>query len=198
MHRRQFLALAGSAAGLLAGCLGGAADPDAAAESPTATSPAPPSDDSASETDDRSPTAGGTASPSGERASTEFSDGPKSEPARPDELTAERVAAYVRTYEYRYVYNTLWYDESSEVTLECEEPVVSKTDEGYRARITCTGYSNTGGAVADATETATVLHADYFTREWVYLVTETETIRRRPDRVDAETESPPPSKTNGG
>lgn len=36
-----------------------------------------------------------------------FPAGPKSEPERPGELTAETAAAFAKTYEYRYSYNDL-------------------------------------------------------------------------------------------
>lgn len=170
--RRRLLELGPSLA-LVAGCLdrsvesGPTDSPDQPSGSPTPTT--------GTATPTRSPT--GTSLPD---ESVEFPDGPKERPEKPDDLTAASVREYARTHEYNFVYNRLYYDESTDVELSCEVMWVERPEDFYRVRVSCTGYSNTGGSKPNSTETATVVHADWFTQEFVYLVDEDSTIRRRP------------------
>lgn len=110
-------------------------------------------------------------------------EGPKVAPERPAELTAETVRRYAHTFEYRYVYNALWYDEYSDVTADCEVDTVERVDVGWQAIVTCTAYSNTGGPT-DGTASPTELHADWFTQSFTYLIDENSTVRR--EGTDAE------------
>lgn len=99
--------------------------------------------------------------------------GPKDQALIPESLTESSVREFVHTTEYRYVYNTLWYDDSSEVHVDCEVDSVAHEANGWRAVVTCTAYSNTGGDPREnGTGTSTVVHADYFTQTYVYWVTE--------------------------
>lgn len=133
-----------------------------------------------------SPTATATPFPSG---STTLPDGPKTAPERPDTLTESAVREYVRTYEYRYAYNALWYSEHSDVNLECSVDAVHERASGYAATVSCTGYSNTGGDT-EGTQTATELHADWFTQTYTYLVDGDTTRRLDPDAVESPTGAP--------
>jgi hypothetical protein len=97
-----------------------------------------------------------------------FPDGPKEPPARPSTLNASSVHEYVRTYEYRYAYNSLWVNEYTDVSLDCRVDDVSERSWGYEAVVTCTGHSDT-----DVPENATATpgpHADWFTRTYRYRV----------------------------
>lgn len=130
---------------------------------------------------DRSPTGTGTPgwqTPLPDRR-VSLPDGPKDPPDHPDELTAETVRTYVRTYERRYAYNSLWYGETSAVNLDCEVRSVAAVGTGYEAVVACTGYSNTGGSAPNATATGTVLHADWGTQVFRYLVDEDAAVRER-------------------
>lgn len=133
---------------VLAGCLGPAGAPTAT-EGPTTT-----------ET---------TSSPPDGRVS--LPDGPKERPPHPEELTHETVADYVRTYERRFAYNSLWYGETSDVLLDCEVDDVEERGGNWRVVVSCTGYSNTGGG-ENGTATATEIHADWGTQTYVYRVGE--------------------------
>ncbi len=109
-----------------------------------------------------------------------FADGPKSEPDRPAELTESAVVEYVRTFEYRRVYNSLWMGEGTEMDLDCETHDVTSVEGGYDVLVSCTGYSNSGGdSDGDSTATPTVVHADWFTQYFVYRATDDSTERRR-------------------
>ncbi|WP_255149877.1 hypothetical protein [Halorarius halobius] len=129
-----------SVALLTAGCVGG---PVGSADQPTATT-----------------FPGGT---------TELPDGPKERPDRPETLNESSVGEYVKTFEYRYAYNSLHYSEHSEVHVECEVDSVEQRASGYAATVTCYGYSNTGGD-ADGTASPTVLHADWGSQTFTYHV----------------------------
>ena len=168
--RRRFLALAlGASLALPAGCI---AD---SGESPRSGSSDPPTEPATeSPTDERTPRP--TTLPP---TTVAFPVGPKERPEKPDDLTAESVREYVRTHEYNLAYNRLWHNEYSEVDLTCEVVGVERPGDFYRVQVSCTGSSNTGGERGN--ETATVVHADWFTQEFVYLVDEDATIRRRPD-----------------
>lgn len=87
---------------------------------------------------------------------------------------------YVRAFEYRYAYNSLWVNEYTEVTLECTVRSVNRTGYGYEAVVTCTGYSNT-----ELPENATgtpAPHADWFTQTYRYRVDGNATLRDRVER----------------
>ena len=105
-------------------------------------------------------------------------DGPKARPDRPDSLTLETARTYAREFEYRYVYNSLWYGESTDVTLSCEVVDARAVDVGYEVVVSCTGYSNTNND-SDGNATATMVHADYFTQVYTYLLDEDSVVRRR-------------------
>lgn len=110
----------------------------------------------------------------------EYPDGPKEAPERPEPLTESSVRDYVRTAEYRYAYNSLWYSEYTDVTLDCRVDSVTETAWGYESVVTCTGYSTTDPP-ANATGTAAP-HADWFTQSFRYRVSENATHR---DQVEA-------------
>jgi len=107
---------------------------------------------------------------------TELPDGPAELPERPAKLNATSASSYVRTVEYRYAYNALWYDDSSDVSLECETESVERARDGYRVTVGCHGYSNTGDDSA-GTATATAVHADWGERSFTYYVDEDTTLR---------------------
>ena len=118
--------------------------------------------------------------------SVDFPDGPKDRPDRPSTLNASTVREYVRTYEYRYAYNSLWIDEYTDVTLDCRVDDVTRRSWGYEAVVTCTGYSNTRIPESATPPTPTPgPHADWFTQTYRYRVSE-DTIRR----YDAENRDP--------
>ena len=150
---------------LLAGCVSGPG------QSPTADESEPPTATDEPTTDVVTP---------GENATVEWPDGPKSQPERPADLTDETVREFVKTHEYRYVYNSLWYSEHTSVSLECSVEKVGPAGDGYEVIVSCTGYSNTRGPTS-GTETATELHADYFTQTFVYYVDENSLRRSRAD-----------------
>ncbi|SHG81535.1 hypothetical protein [Halobaculum gomorrense] len=155
-----------------AGCLGA---PGGRADGPTATSSEAYTDASA--------TSVAAAGLPGEPV--EWPDGPKTQPDPPATWNESSVGSFARTHEYRYVYNSLWYDESTEVSIECELDGVSRERDAWRAVVTCTASSNTGGdPVENGTATSTVMHADYFTQTWAYWIDgETDTVHRtRADR----------------
>ena len=107
-------------------------------------------------------------------------DGPKTQPEPPGTWNESSVGSFARTYEYRYVYNSLWYDESTEVSIECELDGVTRESDAWHAVVTCTASSNTGGdPVENGTGTSTVMHADYFTQTWAYWIDrETDAVHR--------------------
>ncbi|SDM53772.1 hypothetical protein SAMN04487949_1999 [Halogranum gelatinilyticum] len=171
--RRSLLAATASfAVGVLGGCVArdGGGTADASTENRT--------------TSDRSPSAAqssesATATPLPDRT-VALPDGPKTRPDHPDSLTLETARTYARKFEYGYVYNSLWYSESTEVTLSCEVVDAREVDVGYKVVVSCTGYSNTGGGgESDGNTTATMVHADYFTQVYTYLLDEDSVVRRR-------------------
>lgn len=146
-----------------AGCLGA---PGGRTDGPAATSPGTePGGSATTDADAEHTELPGT--------SIDWPDGPKERPERPPTLNESSVGSFARTYEYRFVYNSLWYDETSEVSAECELDAVERRGDAWRAVVTCTAYSNTGGESAGdgtATATSTVLHADWFTQTYVYWI----------------------------
>ncbi|WP_136715735.1 hypothetical protein [Halorientalis salina] len=146
---------------LTAGCVSGPGG------SPTDTDSSPPTSTDAPTTEFETP---------GADAAVEWPDGPKAQPERPDDLTTESVRSYLRTHEYRYVYNSLWYGEYTNVSLDCSVESVESAGDGYRGVVSCTGYSNTRGEPS-GTETVTEIHADWFTQTFVYYVDD-DTVRR--------------------
>lgn len=111
--------------------------------------------------------------------SVDFPDGPKEPPERPTSLNRSAVRQYVKTFEYRIVYNTLWVNEYTEVSLACRIDEVSKQSWGYEAVVTCTGYSNTD--IPKNTTQTPGPHADWFTQSYQYRVNENTTHRRQVD-----------------
>lgn len=132
-----------------------------------------------------SPTATPTTTPTATPlppGSIEFPDGPKELPDRPATLNASTVREYVYAYEYRYVHNSLWINEYTDVTLNCHVDTVTDEPWGHEAVVTCTGYSNT-----EPPENATATpgpHADWFTQTYRYLVSDEYTHRRDAERRD--------------
>ncbi len=168
MSSRRTL-LAALAAGL-AGCAAGPGSTDGSPDgSPTPTDSPEPTTDSP----DGSPESSLTPS------LVTFPDGPKAKPARPNPLTREVVREYVQTYEYRYAYNTLYGGPRWTVDLTVDVLGVTETTDGYRVRVQSSGYAERG--VGTTTPTATPVHADWGSREFVYVVTP-EATRRGPVR----------------
>jgi hypothetical protein len=160
-------ALVGSVAGCTSGLLTDESDSD---ERGTATSTTP--DSTASDSTTTGPTTHAlgveTSLPEG---SVEFPDGPKSRPERPDDLTAETVRQYVKTFEYRWVYNKLYHDETTEVHEECGVDSVTEYGVGFRVVVWCSAWATyeSGGET---------VHADYFTQYATYFVGSNSTVRQ--------------------
>jgi len=113
------------------------------------------------------------------QGSVDLPDGPKEPPERPAVPNESSVREYVRAFEYRAAYNSLWINEYTDVTLACRVDSVSERPWGYEAVVTCTGHSDT-----NVPENATVTpgpRADWFTQSYRYRVDETATHR---DQVD--------------
>ena len=107
--------------------------------------------------------------------SVDFPDGPKEPPERPPTLNRSSVRDYVRTYEYRFAYNSLWVNQYSHVSLDCETESVTAKPWGYEAIVTCSGHSDTD-VPSDVTATP-VPHYDWFTQSFRYRVSES-TVHR--------------------
>ena len=122
-----------------------------------------------------SPTPSATPLPADE--AVEFPDGPKERPDRPATLNTSSVDDYVYFFEYRYVYNSLWFGEHTSVHVECEVDSVNETGYGYEAVVTCSGYSNTD--VPENSTTTPAPHADWFTQTYRYRVDSNTTLRER-------------------
>ncbi|MFC4448316.1 hypothetical protein [Halorussus aquaticus] len=181
--RRRVLCLGGVAlAGSLAGCASGLLREESdetpvestettAASRETNAEPRETTDSAATGTDDEPtthPVGVDTSLPEG---SVEFPDGPKSRPERPAVPTAESVGTYVETFERRYVYNELYRDESTSVSLECGVDSVAAYGDGFRVVAWCSASADTHGD-------GTTLHADYFTQYATYFVGPNSTVRR--------------------
>lgn len=129
--------------------------------------------------------AGGQAQPTATPlppGTVDMPDGPKERPERPATLDTTSVSDYLATLEYRIASNSLWVSEYTEVTLDCRVDDVTERPWGYRADVTCTGYSDTT-VPADATATAGP-HADWFTQSYRYRVSQNATHRERVDSRD--------------
>lgn len=119
-----------------------------------------------------SPTETPTPLPSG---TIDFPEGPKDPPERPTVLNDTTVATYVESYEYRYVYNQLWVNTYTVVSLQCRVDYVEKRPWGYESVVTCTGYSETSPpSNVNATPAP---HFDYFTQSFQYRVSDVTTHR---------------------
>lgn len=104
-------------------------------------------------------------------------DGPKALPDRPDTLTSESVGEYVQAVERRYVYNTLWSGEGSDVHLSCSVEDVHRRETGlWVATASCSGYVNYPG-VTSVNGTTHTVHGDYFGEDVRYLVDENTLLR---------------------
>jgi hypothetical protein len=110
----------------------------------------------------------------------EWPDGPKERPDRPDEWSESAAREFVKTHEYRYAYNSLWYGDASDVNLECEVHSSSPAGDGYEVVVSCTGYSNTQTVVDDG-GTPVEMHADWFTQTFRYYVDDDSIVRDRTD-----------------
>lgn len=114
---------------------------------------------------------------------TDFPDGPKSPPDRPDPLTRESVSAYAREYEHRYVYNRLWTD-GADVDVSCNVASVEQYADGYRVTVYCEGSSKTSGETPEGgTGTTTLEYGHYGRTRTILLVDDDTTIRLAPDDV---------------
>lgn len=169
------VALAGSVAGCASGMLREESESDGSGETEEGTTGTTPIDEPTTQSVEvaTSLPAGGVEFPA---EAAEFPDGPKSPPERPAELTAESVREYVQTFEYRYVYNSLHYDETSEVTETCGVDSVTEYGEGFRVVVWCTASSNTE-------RNGTTIHADYFTQYATYFVGPDTTVRYEGESV---------------
>lgn len=166
--RRRVLRLgAGALAGSLAGCLSGALD-----ESSDATTEGDATDEggvtNATTEQTTLPMGVDSSIPEG---SASLPAGPKSRPERPSDLTAESVREYVRTFEYRYVYNELHADETTAVDVECGVESVEANGDWFRAVAWCSGYAN-------AERDGETVHADAFAEYATYFVGPDSTVRR--------------------
>lgn len=135
---------------LLAGCVGSVADAPAGettATSRTAVQTTP------------SATAEPTATPYPNRTAS-FPAGPKSEPERPAELTAETAAAFAKTYEYRYSYNDLSGPGRTVGMSEhsCHVESAEAAGSGYVVVVQCSAYVNEAAGGSESTATQ---HYDY-------------------------------------
>ena len=158
----------------LAGCAAGPGTGDGSTDESPDASPTPTDPpDTTTDSPTGSPDVTTTPSP------VTFPDGPKAEPERPDPLTRESVREYVRTYEYRYAYNELYEGPRWTVDLTVDVRSVEETSDGYRVRVRSSGHAERG--VGTTTPTATPVHADWGSREFVYVVTG-EATRRGPVR----------------
>lgn len=162
--------------------------PDGTDDSPDSPDDSPDgTDDSPDDTERSSPESSTVTNPGTPLPDTteELPDGPKSRPERPETLTEETVSEYAETFEYRYVYNSLWYNQYSNVSVTCEVLSAEEVPVGWKAVVSCTAYSNTAGP-KDGTESPTVVHADWFTQVFTYLIDEDSTVRRRATEEETE------------
>lgn len=195
LHRTTLRVVAVAVLLVAAGCVAGPGGPvspttDSPTDSQTTPSPDEPSPGSDSPTADSSEPSPigtpvvrpGTPLPN---TTVDLPEGPKTAPERPDTLTEATVSEYAKTFEYRYVYNSLWYNQYSNITADCHVVSATEAEVGWKVVVSCTAYSNTRGP-ADGTESPTTLHADWFTQVYTYLIDEDSTVRRR--ATEGETE----------
>lgn len=103
-------------------------------------------------------------------------DGPNERPDRPAELTRTSVREYAEQFGYDFVYNSLWVNEYTEVSLECRVPEVTECSWGYEVTVACTGSSNTN--LSPNSTAKGPVHYDWFTQTYTYHVSENATERR--------------------
>jgi len=161
LERRMFFTAVIAAVLGLAGCVG----PPGGPASSTSDTDAPTTSDTET-VDPRSDT------------EVEWPDGPKERPERPDEWTEATASEFVKTHEYRYAYNSLWYDDTSDVSLECETQGSEPAGDGYEVQVSCTGYSNSEVTVEEG-GTPVEQHADWFTQTFTYYVDDDSIVRNR-------------------
>jgi len=141
MDRRSLITALGGSLLAGTGCLGRPSPDSGDTDAAPTTTPLPPGD-------------------------IDFPDGPKARPQRPSSLTESTAREYVKDHEYRYVYNSLWMGQYTEVTLDCRIDGSSRQEWGFEVIVTCTGYSN---MEPPENETGTAgVHADWFTQTYRY------------------------------
>jgi len=165
LERRLFFTAALAAVLAVAGCVGGPAG--TASPRTDSETDSPPSSTTTTDSD-----------VAHDDTEVEWPDGPKERPDRPDEWTEATAGEFVKTHEYRYAYNSLWYGDSSDVSLECEIHGTTPAGDGYEVRVSCTGYSNTR-TVVDEGGTPAEMHADWFTQTFTYYVDDDSIVRHR-------------------
>jgi hypothetical protein len=176
MDRRRFLGTVGAGFVIaLAGCPGpGGEGDDRSSTSVGSGTNATPSSVSTPGTPPDTTTQ--TPFPGGE---IDFPEGPKSAPSLPSSLDRERVTAFVRTYERRFVYNTLWIDEHSGVRVSCSVDGATRSGPGWRVLVSCRGSAHHGSLMdRNGTVTETQITRDYVVRYFVYFVDEDSVYRR--------------------
>jgi hypothetical protein len=158
LRSRRRLLRAGTLAfaGSLAGCVSGALEDGESGESDTTDT---------SRRNASRPESSGREVPAG------FPEGPKSPPERPANLTEESVREYVWALERRWVYNSLYRDDSTDVHRECGVDSVGEYGEGFQVVVWCSAWANSGDG-------ETTVHADYFTQYATYFVGPDSTVRR--------------------
>jgi hypothetical protein len=112
-----------------------------------------------------------------------FPDGPKHPPDRPATPTEESVSEFVRAYERRWVYNSMYVEDASDFTasVDCSVEHLTERDVGYVAVVGCTAYAEYHtDRTPGGTETPAKVHADWFTQYFTYLVDEDSLVRRDP------------------
>lgn len=157
----------------VAGCGSGALERRESVESTTSVTD---SDTTETLSSDSATTGESTTAPVGidrslPQGSVDLPDGPESRPERPGILTAEQVREYVKAFEYRWVYNRLYRDESTTVHARCGVDSVTEYGAGFRVVVWCSAYANT------QSEEGTI-HADYFRQYATYFVGPDSTVRR--------------------
>lgn len=167
LERRIFFTAALAAVLAVAGCVGAPG------------SPASPTTGTDGETPESTTSATDTVEPYSD-TEVEWPDGPKERPERPETWSESAAREFVKTHEYRHVYNGLWYGPETDVTLECEVDDSEAVADGYEVTVSCTGYSNTQ-TVVDEGGTPVEMHADYFTQTYTYYVDDDSIVRNRAD-----------------
>jgi len=166
LERRTFFIAVLVAALAVAGCVGAPAE-----------SGSPTSDTDADDTPDPTTSDTATVEPRSD-TEVEWPEGPKERPDRPAAWSESTAREFVKTHEYRYAYNGLWYGPKTDVTLECEIDDADPVADGYEVTVSCTGYSNTQTVVEEG-GTPVEMHADYFTQTYTYYVDDDSIVRQR-------------------